>query len=212
MPSQALQTFEFLIENVDQLIEIHGRLQTGRGRRHQQEALHRAGVVMSVGAWESYVESVLLEAVELLSNNLQGAGGAQPAPRWAQITFAVAMQSVENKVSQFHTPNAENVQRIFRESIGFDPWPHWSWFARRRQWNGAEMRQRLNSWLKIRHGIAHGAGLPTNIDWIQADNGNPRLTRRLLQECRRFVGRLAEQTDSAMRGFLVNQHGIANPW
>ena len=211
MPSQAFNTFNELIANVDQLVAIHGRVQAGPGRRHEQEALHHAGVVMSIGAWESYVENVLQETIHVLSSQLQGPGGG-PAPPWAQLTFAAAMRSVQNKISQFNTPNAENVKRLFEEGIGFNPWPHWSWLEKRRQWNQREMQVRLNDWLKIRHGIAHGAGLPANIAWIKDKNGNPRLNKNLLKECRSFVARLARQTDDAMHAFLVNEYGIVNPW
>ncbi len=61
MPSVASQNFAQLVGFVDQLIMIHGRLQAGRGRRHEQDAIHRAGVVMMIAAWESYVERVVLE-------------------------------------------------------------------------------------------------------------------------------------------------------
>lgn len=210
MPSNAYQTFEEMIGNVDQLIQIHGRLQAGRGRRHQQEAIHHAGVVMSVGAWEAFVENILREAIRALSNNLHAA--AAGTPLWAKLTFDTAMHGVETKIRQFNTPNAENVQRLFREGIGFNPWPYWSWRVGRRQWDQAEMRRRLNSWLRIRHGIAHGTGLPAEITWIHDNNVNPRLTKKLLEECRNFVKRLSEQTDQSLRQFLIADHGIPAPW
>lgn len=212
MPSDAARQFGELIGDVDQLIEIHARLQSGRGRRHQQDALHRAGVVMAIGIWENYVERVLEESIAALENSLTGAGGGAAAPLWASIAFGVATHEHRRKISGFNTPNSENVKRLFVDTIGFDPWPHWSWHVRRRQWNSQEMRTRLNAWLRIRHGIAHGTGLPTNVIWIQGNNQEPRLTKKLLKECRDFVSRLVDQTDAALNQFLVTQHGIAAPW
>lgn len=54
--SNAQSKFMEQLGLVDQLITIHGKLQTGRGRRHEQDALHRAGVVLTVAAWQAYVE------------------------------------------------------------------------------------------------------------------------------------------------------------
>ena len=43
MPSNAHKQFTELMGYVDQLIGIHGKLQQGKGRRHEQDAIHRAG-------------------------------------------------------------------------------------------------------------------------------------------------------------------------
>jgi hypothetical protein len=209
MPSKAMNTFNSLIGKVDQLVDIHKRLQAGRGRRHQQDAIHHAGVVMSIGAWESYVESVLQESIDAMSRNL-AAGGVTPL--WAQLTFSIAMKDVKTSIAQLNTPNSENVQRLFKESIGFDPWPAWTWNVPRRQWTSVEMRSRLNGWLRVRHGIAHGAGLPTDIAWIRDASGQSKLTLKLLKECRRTIKHLATQTDNALKQFLMTHHGIPAPW
>lgn len=79
--SAALMKFSEQLELVDQLITIHGNLQTGRGRRFEQDAIHRAGVVLTVAAWQAYNEKVLLEALDAFSANLQNP--AAPAPSWA---------------------------------------------------------------------------------------------------------------------------------
>ena len=98
MPSQAFTRFNGLVSYVDQLIGIHGNLQQGRGRRFEQEAIHRAGVVLMVGAWEGYVEHILREILQLLANSVVGpvppAGGPPVpppgVPLWAQHTFALS--------------------------------------------------------------------------------------------------------------------------
>lgn len=64
--SEARSSFETQLALVDQLIAIHGKLQAGRGRRYEQDALHRAGVVLTVAAWQAYVEKVIGEALDLI--------------------------------------------------------------------------------------------------------------------------------------------------
>ena len=55
---------------VKQLQKIHEKLEQGKGRRHRQEALHRAGIVMCVAAWEAYVEDLVCEAADHIYTEL----------------------------------------------------------------------------------------------------------------------------------------------
>lgn len=205
MPSQASSRFSVLMGSVDQLRQIHGRLQQGRGRRHQQESLHRAGVVMTVAAWESYVESVLREGMAAL----QPAAGA---PAWARVVQQQAVVRANAEASQLHTPNAENVRRLFETTIGYNPHPDWHWTATRRNWNVLQVTTRLNEWLRIRHSVAHGGDLPPNLAWIQNPGGDPRLTLPLLRDCATFFGRLVGATDAGLSSSLNAVYGIVRPW
>ena len=136
MPSNAHKQFSELMGYVDQLIGIHGKLQQGKGRRHEQDAIHRAGVVMVVAAWEGYVEQVLLEsfaAMEKDAGLVVGVAGAAVIPTWARHTFGLRRTELVNALKQFNTPNAENVQRLMREWMQFDPFPGWSWHVKLRR-------------------------------------------------------------------------------
>jgi RiboL-PSP-HEPN len=213
MPSDANSQFAQLIGFVDQLVAIHRRLQTGRGRRHQQDALHRAGVVMTVAAWESYVEKVVLEAVQAIGNS-GGLGGSSGStvPAWAKHSFALRQAEIAGSVKRFHTPNSTNVRDLMDDALGFKPWPHWSWHVGPRQWDESTMRRRLDDWVRIRHSVAHGFPLPGDVPWLRNGNGPPRLTLSLLQECQKFFSHLVNQTDSAIAGFLSSHHGMLAPW
>jgi hypothetical protein len=207
MPSNAHTQFGAQIGFVDQLIAIHGKLQTGQGRRHEQDAIHRAGVVMTVAAWESYIEKVLIEAFAAVVAS--AAGG----PNWARHILTLKSTEVKEVASDFHTPNGENVQRMFKRALEFDPIPSWIWTAPHRNWNPDEMKTRLNAWVKIRHSVAHGGDLPNNIQWIKHPATQlPRLNLTLLKECKRFFEHVVIQTDDAFRLWLQNHHGVAAPW
>jgi hypothetical protein len=207
MPSNASKQFAALIKFVDQLITAHGKIQAGAGRRHEQEAIHRAGVVLVVAAWESYAEKVLIEAFGTVV--VSAAGG----PSWASHILKLKEAEVKRTVREFNTPNAENVQRMFQAALDFDPLPFWSWKSPRRNWNSNEMKERLNAWVKIRHSVAHGGDLPNVIAWIKAPGtGVPRLNLPLLKECKCFFEQVVDQTDAAFRTWLINHHGVAAPW
>ena len=219
MPSNAQAHFNTLIGNVDQLITIHGRIKDGPGRRHEQEALHRAGVVMVIAAWESYVEQVVLEAVDIIGHTgglapagIGHAGIAPPAPTWAQHSFALRKAEISRLAKRFHTPDSTGVRDFFQNTFNFTPLSYWSWNSPRRQWNDEEMRRRLNGWVKIRHCVAHGAQLPIDIPWIQNGQNLARLNLSLLRECRNFFGRIVNQTDAAFGAFITQDYGINAPW
>ena len=183
MASTSRDNFGTLIEFVDQLIEIHGRLQAGPGRRHEQDALHRAGVVMTVAAWESYIEKVVMEGFDALRSHGRLVGAVPPGaapvaatavpppapaapaaaapaapatPAWAIQIANVRRAELSKSVRRFNTPNAVNVRDLFVEYMEFNPWQHWTWHAGPRQWDAEEMKRRLNGWLDIRHSVAHG--------------------------------------------------------
>jgi hypothetical protein len=212
MPSQSFDKFEDLLGSVDQLVIIHGKLQQGRGRRHEQDAIHRAGVVLAVAAWQAYIEKVLEEGLLHIENHVTApAGGAVPPP-WATSGFLLRKASIKKSIADFNTPNSENVRRLFKETIDFDPWPAWTWRAQRRNWTSQVLRSRTNDWLRIRHSIAHGFDLPSDIQWIRGANGAARLTLGLLQECRKHFHHLVNKTDHAFSDHLRNQHGIPALW
>ncbi len=208
--SVALTKFTEQLLLVDQLISIHGKLQSGRGRRHEQDALHRAGVVLTVAAWQAYNEKVLLEGVGAIATNLQNP--AAPAPSWAIQTFNLRRAQINSNVKKFNTPNDTNVRDLFRDTLGFNPWPSWEWRQGRRQWDVAEVRGRTNTWVLVRHAIAHGFDLPNNVPWLRGDNGDARLTLGLLKECRSHFIHLTSKIDAAFSDHLVADHNLPRPW
>ena len=208
--SNSLNAFTNQLGLVDQLITIHGRLQSGRGRRHQLDALHRAGVVLTVAAWQAYVEKVLAEGLDAIAADM--ATPAAAAPRWSVHTFQMRRAAILNLIKKFNTPDDVRVRDLFQDSIGFNPWTRWNWIQGRRNWSVQEVRDRTNGWVNIRHSIAHGFGLPVNLPWLRDGAGPPRLTLELLQECRRHFVHLVNQTDSAFADFLVTNHALPRPW
>lgn len=206
MSSNALNTMSNLLTHVNNLEAIHGALAAGRGRRHRQDAIHRAGIVMSVAAWESYVEAVTLEALSVISP-------AAGAPAHAVMVHRLALRDANHRVKQFNTPNSENVRSLFQEHLDFDPWPLWSWVAgTRRNWNSQQMRTRLNEWMRIRHCVAHGAALPTDIAMLRNTHGGVSIRLEHLRECRDFVNHVGTQTDAGLSAHLAATYGMAAPW
>lgn len=202
--SQAHGKFLEMVNWVDQLIEVHKRVQTGRGRRHHQEAVHRSSVVLLVAAWESYVEHIIIETVSLLKPS---AG----APNHSQGLWKIFEIPIRNNIAKFNTPNAENVRLLFKGSLNFDPCSHWCWNAPKRQWDEQHMRNHLNEWLQVRHSIAHGAPLP-NLTWLHPPGKPSRLILKNIKDGKKFFSHLVNQTDNALYSFAQSDCGIPSPW
>lgn len=215
MSSKAKLQFTELVEYVDQLIAIHGRIQKGKGRRHEQEALHRAGVVMMVAAWESYVERIVMEALDAIEHSAGIAAltaSIAPVPSWAKHAFALRRAEIASLVKRFNTPDATKTRDLFASCLEFDVWPNWVWHVGPRQWDAKAMRGRLDSWVQIRHSVAHGFPLPTDIDWLKDSKKRPRLTLTLLRECKSFFKHVVALTDASLGTHLKSHHATPAPW
>ena len=151
MASRSLGDFERLLSHVDHLIEIPGKIREGRGRRFNQEAVHRAGVVMTVAVWQAYIEKVTLEVLDRIESSLDipDANGNM-CPHWEKNVFQVSSSPTRQSVAKFSTPNTNNVYSLFKAAFDFDPRPNWGWHHRRRQWSAADMVSWTDQWVRIR--------------------------------------------------------------
>lgn len=212
MPSQSHQAFLDQLKSVEQLIAIHGTLQAGPGRRHEQDAIHRAGVVMTVAAWQAYVEKIIPEALDVIGADIRDPAAVPPAPTWSRNSFLLHCAAVQIQIKKFNTPNAANTRDLLKASFGFDPLPFWVWHQGPRQWDNKRTRKRTEDWVRIRHTIAHGYALPDDMGFLKGVNGNARLTLGLLKECLKHFKHIALKTDDALRDCLENDYGITAPW
>lgn len=212
MPSVSYDKFSEQLTLVDQLIDAHSGIQQGRGRRHQQDAIHKAGVVMTVAAWQAYLEKITIEVVELLEQALLNPADGNPAPDWSRVIIQSRKTSAKQAVGRFNTPNSHNTRTLLRDATGFDPQSVWEWHQGPRQWNGHVTRERTDSWVKIRHTVAHGYDLPADFEFLHGQNGEARLTLNLLKECVKHFKHLASLTDNGLRHFLTSTQAIVPNW
>jgi len=90
MPSTAYNKFHDNLEDVRSLLLTHEQLNpVGQGRRAMGH-LTRSAVVMLAACWERYIEQVLLECIDILTNNLPAPGSL---PMAAQKTISAHIKS-----------------------------------------------------------------------------------------------------------------------
>lgn len=188
MPSNAFTVhLDALLRDPEELDDAHAQLRTGSaGRQYGLGAVNRAAVVLSVSAWESYVEELVRESLQAL---LPPAG---PVGAWPALNAFVLGQ-----IGRFHTPSAANVDQLIQNCIAL---PNVSQFWRWQNCTVAQAVDRLDTMLTRRHEIAHGV------------NPRPVVHNQYSRALPFFVTQLARCTDQAVRDHLVNVHNLANPW
>jgi hypothetical protein len=176
-----------LLQDAVELARAHTRLRTGApGRQRGLASLNRAAVVLSVSAWESYIEELMRESLQALLPP-GGAVGAWPA----------LSAYVLSLLGRFNTPDTANVDLLIQRCIGI---PNVSVFWGWQNCTSAQAIARLDTMLVHRHEIAHGVN-PRPIIHYQNSSSLPL-----------FVRNLARCTDQAVRGQLVGAHHVVNPW
>ena len=118
MPSNSFAAMLQQLGSVDQLIAIHGKIQAGPGRRHQLDALHQAGVAMTVAAWQAFIEKIVPEALDAIFLDLDDPAAVPPAPNWAKNTFLMRRAAIDIQLKKFNTPNCDNVRDLFAAAFG----------------------------------------------------------------------------------------------
>ncbi len=188
MPSNAYSVhLRQLLCDAGELDAAHAQLKTGNpGRQYGLMSLNRAAVVMSVSAWEAYVEELMRESVRALLPP------APPLGAWPALNAYVT-----GLLGNFNTPNPVNVIRLIRNCLGLaDVSLSWMW----QNCTSAKAVQRLTEAMTFRHEIAHGV------------NPRPTIHNSYSIQLPDFFLRLARCTDNAVRQQLVSVHGLTTPW
>lgn len=188
MPSNAhSNVLQPLLSDVADLIGAHNQGRTGqRGRQWNLAGLNRSIVVMSVSAWEAYVEHVVEEAVDALRPV------APPLGPWPALRA-----SVSSARGRFNTPNPDNVRGFVRDSLGLqDICASWVW----QRTTANQARERLTQALRLRHQVAHGV------------HPRPTVNHAYASRLPEFFRRLAGCTDTGIAHYLDTQLGVQVNW
>jgi len=176
-----------LLRDATELDTIHTQLRTGLpGRQYGLASLNRAAVVISVSAWESYIEELVRESLEAL----RPAGPA--VGHWPALSAFIL-----GELGRFNTPNAERVANLINRCLGLaNVRTFWGW----RNCTSAQAEVLLDEVLSLRHEIAHGV------------NPRPIIHNAYSKWLPGFVRRLARCTDDGVRHHLTTALGLVNPW
>jgi hypothetical protein len=138
--SKAKDTFAQSIKDAENLLQHFNDLNKKPPPAPELEVLKRAGLVMAMTAWETYVEDRVTEACV---ERLRGL---------SDITIADFVRSkLTEEIKRLHNPASQRTLQLFREYAGVDLADHWCW-------NGCDfdaVTQRLDVYMKLRGDVVH---------------------------------------------------------
>lgn len=177
MPPTAREVFAQSILDAEHLLAHFNKLNT-KPPPPETEVLKRAGLIMAMTAWETYVEDRVTEAI---TKRLSGLADGSIA------SFVQA--KLADEIKRLHNPTSEKTIQLFRDYANIDLTDKWGW-------NGLDakaVRERLNQYMKLRGDVVHRSRtiLP----------GPPQphpVTKEDLEKVIRFLRRLVEVTEAAL--------------
>jgi hypothetical protein len=181
--------FERAMTDSDNLVAVH-RATEGPGRRTREVSINRAIVVLTVAAWQAFVEDLVAEILEEIEVAPGDAG---------YLSFLTLRADARNAAHNFSTPNAENTRGLLMR-LGFDPWSYWTWWEGPVFLTAQQGRERMNQWLKVRHAIAHGdAELPDVPVLATLADGTRVIHRANAEACMSYFRRIVDATTFGAR-------------
>jgi len=176
--SRASTTFLTSIEDATTLLGHFDALH--KQNAETAEVLKRAGLVMALTAWETYVEDRAQEAV---STRMKAVNGS---PIGAFVSTKLA-----EELKRFHNPTSEKTRKLFLDYLQVDVCANWKWL----NYEPASAKKTLDELIARRGDAVHRSKAVT------AGAPAPHLVKREdLEKAIRFLKGLVEATDRALEG------------
>jgi hypothetical protein len=174
--SVASETFGQSIQDAENLL-VHFNTLNTRPPPAENEVLKRAGLIMAMTAWETYVEDRLQEsAVE----RLRGVAD--------ELIAGFVQAKLDEEIRRLHNPNSAKTVQLFNDYAGVDLKKCWSW----NNHDEKSVRESLDRYVKLRGDVVHRSRPVTS--------GPPQahpVKKEDLERVIRFLKQLVEKTESA---------------
>ena len=175
--SQAAQTFSEAIKDAENLLDHFDKLNT-QPPPPEIEVFKRAGLVMAMTAWETYVEDRVQElaTVRLAALSDSDLGNFFKA-------------RLDEEIKRLHNPTSEKTLQIFRDYAGKDLLPYWHW----NHVDPDTAKKKLNGYLKLRGDVVHRSRVN-----VKGPSQPHPVTREELQKAVYFLKELVKATERAL--------------
>ena len=173
--SRAYQSFKSGINDAEELLAHFDAINSNPPPANA-EVLKRAGLVMALTAWETYVEDRIVEEMDKRLGVVSGS-----------YIGDFVYKKLDIDLKRFHNPNSCKTKRLFEEYLGFDVTEGWSWA----NYDPETSRATLNRWISKRGDAVHRSK--------PVSNGPPvahLIKRGELEKVIRFIKDLVKSTDS----------------
>ena len=175
--SKAFVSFEGSIKDAEDLLAHFDAM--AKPPPANAEVLKRAGLVMALTAWETYVEDRVREEV---ARRLRVVNGSYVGK------FVAAR--LEEELKRFHNPTSDKTKKLFHDFLDVDVAAGWEWA----NFDSAKAKKTLDELISKRGDAVHrskplAAGAPPAPHLIK---------REELEKAIRFLKCLVEATDKAL--------------
>ena len=137
--SKAADVFALSIQDAENLLKHFKTLNT-QPPPPETEVLKRAGLIMAMTAWETYVEDRILEATDARLSGLMDSSIAN-----------FVKNKLDEEIKRLHNPNSEKTIQLFRDYVGIELSDKWVW----NNFEPKIVKERLNHYLKLRGDVVH---------------------------------------------------------
>jgi hypothetical protein len=175
--SSASDAFEQSILDAENLLAHFNKLNT-KPPPPEIEVLKRAGLIMAMTAWETYVEDRVTEA---LANRVRSLADDSIA--------AFIRARLNDEIRRLHNPTSDKTIQLFRDYANVDLTDKWAW----NNFESRAVRERLNQYIKLRGDVVHRSRTVTP--------GPPQphpVTKEDLERVIRFLRNLVATTERAL--------------
>ena len=177
--SKASDTFEHSIKDAENLLKHFNTLHPGSGHPPAEvEVLKRAGLIMAMTAWETYVEDRLDESLEARLVSLNDEKVAQ-----------LVRKKLADEISRLHNPTSERTLQLFHEYADVDLSEKWKWTGV----EPSDAKKRLNGYLKLRGDVVHRA-----LKVTQGKTQAHPISKDDLKKALGFLRCLVQETEKAL--------------
>lgn len=175
--SKAKQIFDYAIKDAEILLQLFDD-NNKNSPQENIEVLKRAGLIMALTAWETYVEDRIREEITARLRIVEGSS----IGKFVMLRF-------EEELKRFHNPNSEKTKRIFIDYAGVDVVSKWE----RIQGDSTKAKKTLDELIAKRGDAVHRSKSPIN------GNPSPHLIKRdELEKAIKFLKTLVEVTDKIL--------------
>jgi len=171
--SKAIQSFNLAIKDAEELLSRFDNEKSSTEHKNS-EALKRAGMVITLAAWETYIKDRFKEEIEIMLSAVNGS-----------LIGNFIQNSVNEDLKRFYNPNSERIKQLFKKYFEIDISLSWEWD----NYQPSQARKKLNELISKRGDAAHISNTSSN---------DPHIVKRdELEKAIRFLKGLVNATDKA---------------
>jgi len=138
--SEAGKLFEYSIKDAEKLL---ARFDSDKqDPSNGSETLKRAGMIIALAAWETYIKDRFREEIDVWLCSLKG----------SQISNFV-LKKVDEDMKRFFNPNHDRTKNLFKTYFDIDITEHWKWD----NYQQPQAKKALNELISKRGDAAHKA-------------------------------------------------------